>query len=102
MQFGIAFFWDWVKASRMPWVATTYPADGQPQTHKHTAFFDRLDGVWLDMTMTCGALGGILGGIQFGGTGVYFERTYDLLAMPHDALARRRHRPTALDLLRVR
>ena len=45
MQFGFAFFWDWVKASRMPWVATTYPADGQPQTHKHTAFFDRLDGV---------------------------------------------------------
>jgi len=45
MQFGFAFFWDWVKSSRMPWVATTYPADGQPQTHKHAAFFDRLDGV---------------------------------------------------------
>ena len=40
----------------------------------------------VDMTMTCGALGGILGGIQYGGTGVYFERTYDLLAMPHDTL----------------
>ena len=40
----------------------------------------------MDMVMVCGGLGSILGGNQYGGQGVYFERTYDFLAMPHDML----------------
>jgi hypothetical protein len=39
-----------------------------------------------ETTSVCGSLGSVLGGFQVAGKGVFFEKEYDLAAMPHDML----------------